>query len=150
MTSITQLQKKSEEIDIRVKNEIKSENPNLHPITDGIINIKEYNKAKYKILWVLKEPYYDKKENGIISGGKWDIKEVYNAKTELNGKNGFNAKTFYPMIYTSWAILNDFTETSNMIKDINDKSVEMIDAFKRTAYINIKKIPVKIQVNIRL
>ncbi len=140
MASISQFQKIKDDIDKRIK-AITDKNPKLISITDGIINIEKYYKAKYKILWILKEPYYDKKENGIISGGGWDIKKVYNAKTELNGKEGFNAKTFFPIIYTSWAILNDFIETSNMIKDINDKSVEMIDAFKSTAYINIKKTP---------
>ncbi len=141
MASITQFQKITDDIDKRIK-AITDKNPKLIPITDGIINIEKYHNAKYKILWILKEPYYDSIDmDGNISGGGWDIKKVYNAKTELNGKKGFNAKTFFPMIYTSWAILNDFTETRHMVKDINDKSAEMIDAFKSTAYINIKKIP---------
>lgn len=37
----------------------------VKPVMDGIIDIKQYNKAKYKIIWVLKEANSEK--------GGWDL-----------------------------------------------------------------------------
>ena len=66
------------------------------PIYDGINCIEEYIKAKYKILFILKEPYDS-------DGGGWAIKDIIS-----KGQYGKSIKTFYPLIYIAYGILNHF------------------------------------------
>ncbi len=56
MTTITDHQNKVNEINKLVNEKIVSDVPDTFPITDGIIEIEKYFNAKYKILWILKEP----------------------------------------------------------------------------------------------
>lgn len=127
---------KSNEIDKEVLLSIKSDIPNLLPLTDGIINILKYEKSKYKILWVLKEPYYDELVNGKPTGGGWDLKKAYNDKN--NSIKDFHRKTFDRMIFVSYGILNRFCTWNETVSKINEP--EIIEAFKSTAYINVKKM----------
>ncbi|MCI1785595.1 MAG: hypothetical protein LKI59_05600 [Bacteroidales bacterium] len=55
---------------IRIENQIlkiDSNEPDVKPIIDGIINIDEFLSSKFKIMWILKEP------NGLQDnkGGGW-------------------------------------------------------------------------------
>ena len=70
------LQKKCDEIEKQI-NEIKGPNKNILPISDGIINVEKYLKAKFKILWILKES--NDVENG--EGGDWSLPEKINEKS---------------------------------------------------------------------
>ncbi len=138
MSQKLELQHKIDEINRQVNETMISDNPEICPITDGIIDIDKYLKAKYKILWILKEPYDDFDENGKPFGGGWSLNEVLNQKQTISEFKG-GRPTYKPMIYTSWGILNDFCLWENMGNVENDPS--MIDALKSIAYINVKKLP---------
>jgi hypothetical protein len=126
------------EIDQLIKEEIISDNPDLTSICDGIINYDEYFSAKYKILWILKEPYDEIDENGNLSGGGWHLRDVIiSRKTIEEYENGRN--TFKPMIYATWGIFNDFCLWDIMHDVENDPT--MLKVLKSIAYINVKKIP---------
>ena len=97
-----------------------------------------YLTAKYKVLWILKEPYAEFDKEGNPKGGGWHMKEAILPKTKLSDfKAGRN--TFEPMIYTTWSILNNFPKWNKM-EDIENVP-DMITAIKSIGYINVKKIP---------
>jgi hypothetical protein len=101
------------------------------PIYDGINNIEQYANATYRILFVLKEPY-DEKEG---KGGNWKIKDIL-------GKGGYGraSKSFYPMIYITYGILNNFMSWGEM-DYVQDNFEEMNSYLYRVAHINISKLP---------
>jgi hypothetical protein len=133
------LQSQIENIDKLVKETIISENVELTPILDGVIDIDKYWTSKYKILWVLKEPYDDKDESGNPFGGGWSIPELIRSKQTIWEFEGGGRPTYRPMIYTSWGIFNNFCQWDDM-KDVEDDP-SMLEALKSIAYINIKKLP---------
>jgi len=53
------------------------------PITDGIVNIEKYSKSKYRICWVLKEPY----DEGDGTGGGWSLTDALAAEDFSSGSN---------------------------------------------------------------
>jgi hypothetical protein len=130
--TILEIINKSEEIDTLVTMQMTQSEEEIKPILDGIIDPEKYLQSKYKILWILKEPYDDDTEGG------WDfkgmIKDKYSIFDFATGRT-----TFKPIIYSSWGILNNFCLFDDM-EDI-ENSPEMLDAFKSIAYINIKKTP---------
>jgi hypothetical protein len=131
MMLIDDLKNKVEEINTLIKEKIFSENPDeLEPIYDGIIDIERYFDSKYKILWILKEPYDE-------DGGGWSVTGLNKYKKFQDFGGG--KKTFRPMIYTSWGILNNFCQWDNMGNV--EEEPEMLEALKSVAYINIKKLP---------
>jgi len=139
MTTLNELQDRVDEINKLIEEKIKSkDNPNIFPITDGIIDINKYYNAKYKILWILKEPYDGFDDDGMPSGGDWDLCDVIRKKQTIYDFIG-GRRTFKPMIYTSWSILNDFCLWDYM--DNVEDNPTMLEAFKSIAYINIKKLP---------
>lgn len=129
---------KCQALDELVKQRIVSNNPNTYPITDGIIDVSKYLRAKYKILWILKEPYCDVDDAGNPSGGDWSLPEMIASKQSFGEFSG-GKPTFKPMLYTSWGILNDFCLWSNM-RHVEDEP-SMLEALKSIAYINTKKLP---------
>ena len=133
----TELQAKANEINKRISG-IERDYPDVEPITDGIIDIEKYLKAKYRILWILKEPYDDFNEDGSPSGGGWNIGEAFRPKKGIEDFAG-NRATFLPLVYTAWGIFNDFCLWGNM-KNLEDDP-SMLDALKSIAYINVKKLP---------
>lgn len=138
MTSIKDLQDKVDEINKLVNEKIVSFSPDTYPIRDGIIDIEKYFKAKYKILWILKEPYDEFDDEGKPYGGGWGLDDAIKPKqTFFEFKSG--KPTFEPMIYTSWGILNDFCLWNDMDYVKNNSS--MLNALKSVAYINVKKLP---------
>src|SRR5690606_11491161 len=136
--TLEELNSKADRIKNRIKAEIVSPVPEISPITDGIIDIEKYFRAKYKILWILKEPYDDFDENGNPVGGDWALDEVLRKKLSFSEFEG-GRKTYLPMIYTSWGILNGFQLWGEMGNVHSDPS--MIEALKSVAYINVKKLP---------
>ena len=107
------------------------ESANRLPIYDGINNIEQYLDADYRILFVLKEPY-DEKEG---KGGNWEIKDLLS-----KGGYGKASKSFYPMIYITYGILNDFLPMDDK-KKVQDNFEEMNSYLYRIAHINISKLP---------
>jgi len=139
------LTKKCEEIDNEVRKLYKYKKDNdINPIFDGVINVGLYLKSKFKILWILKEPYDAFDENNEPKGGGWDFKEVLNKKQKKEDF-GKSFKTFQNMIYISWAIANDFKQWKD-IPNI-EKNPIIINSLKATAFINIKKTPGKTKSN---
>jgi hypothetical protein len=104
---------------------------------DGIISPEDYLKAKYKILWILKEPYDEVDENGKPYGGGWDMKEVLDKKKSISEFKG-DRRTFQRMIYTSYSILNNF---SLWVDIPNIETPEVFNTLKSISYINVKKMP---------
>jgi hypothetical protein len=116
---------------------IETGNSDIWPIADGIINIQEYAKAKFKILWILKEPW-DETDGEEPAGGGWNNADALNKK--MSGKEfGSDSKTYFPIIYTAHGILNNFCLWNDM--DDADKSTEVFNALKSIAVINVKKTP---------
>ena len=133
-----ELTSKSKEIDTLINETIISTQEETYPILDGIIDIEKYLAAKFKILWILKEPYDDFDDDGTPFGGGWDLKEVIKSNNSIHNYSG-GKPTFKPMLYTSWGILNDFCLWDDMGNV--EKEPSMLDALKSIAYINVKKLP---------
>lgn len=138
MISKNELQQRIDEVNEIINKTIISDNIEVFPITDGIIDIDRYLKAQYKILWILKEPYDDFNEKGEPIGGGWGLDQAINPKQTIY-EFGREKQTFKPMIYASWGILNNFCLWSDM-EDVEDNPT-MLNALKSIAYINIKKLP---------
>lgn len=120
---------KTNEIDALVKARLTNEEEEIYPICDGIVNEKEYSKSNFKILWILKEPHGE---------GNWDMKDFIGNKDSLMKYPNWT-KTFNPIIYVTFSILNDFIVYDDM--DNTSEKPEMIDILRKIAYINLKKIP---------
>ena len=123
------------EIEKSILENYHTDNENSLPITDGIVNIKNYLKAKYKILWILKEPYDE--DDG--TGGGWSLCRDFLATTDFYKRIGRSRKTWHPIIYVSYGILNGFLRYSDMDSIRNDP--RMVNVIKDIAVINIKKNP---------
>ena len=120
---------KTKEIEISQKiNAIESGKKGLLPILDGIINIEKYVKAKYKILWVLKEPHDEwvtVKATGQKRNGGWDlVHDIYDKLTTDGIKRLLVARRIMEAVYK-----------------LLPEAENNLEAFKSIAYINIKKIP---------
>jgi hypothetical protein len=111
--------------------------PNREVITDGVVNLEKYSRSKFKISWMLKEPYDS--YNG--TGGGWDYSELFPLDKDLYDNFKLNQPTFYPIIYTTFSIFNDFVEYAEMdwIKDNHD----MMRVLYELAFINCQKLPAK-------
>jgi len=138
MSTINELKEKINEINELVKTQIKSDNSDLKPILDGIIDVEKFFRAKYKIMWILKEPYDDVDDDGKPYCAGWDLCELIKNTEKFEDFEG-GKPTFKQMIYTSWGILNDFCIFDGM--DNIEDNPTMIDALKSVAIINIKKLP---------
>jgi hypothetical protein len=129
---VKNLENECERIEILIDENYVDEVGNTRPIVDGIVDIKTYLKSKYKILWILKEPYDD-------DGGGWHYSKKFllldNFYSEI--KQSFN--TWHPIIYVCHGILNDFMqyETMDWIRD----EPWMADIVKQIAVINVNKLP---------
>jgi hypothetical protein len=105
------------------------------PIYDGIVNIEKYIKSKYKICWILKEPYDE--DNG--KGGGWSLtNDILNQKAlypEIIG----NSPTWQPMVYVTYSLLHGFISWKDMdwIRD----EPEMAQCLNEIALINVNKMP---------
>ncbi|MDO4228542.1 MAG: hypothetical protein Q4C98_01895 [Capnocytophaga sp.] len=97
-------------------------------VIDGIINPERYLKAKYRILWILKEA------NSIDFS--WSIIDNFKNKEWLE-KHGGSNPTLKRLIYTSYAILNE-SEWSDIPWGYEPQGY---DCLQDIAFINIKKEP---------
>lgn len=100
-------------------------------ITDGIINIDQWNKSDFKILFLLKEAYSDTPQ----SDGEWDLVKYLNS-----GIPSIKSKMWSTV--SQWCFgLKTLTETNEIICfDENHKNnPEYNDAFLSCAVVNIKK-----------
>ncbi|MDP1663570.1 MAG: hypothetical protein Q8L79_00450 [Methylobacter sp.] len=99
------------------------------PVRDGIVNLKTYISAPYRVLWILKEPNDEKDEGG------WDLREFL-SNGNFKGYRQWK-RTFSLPLRVSYGMLNGFTEWESLPKvdKIENRVLESI------AYINLKKIP---------
>jgi effector-binding domain-containing protein len=128
MDNVEALKAKEREIAEKI-NAIKSDAEGLLPIVDGIIDIEKYLKAKYKILWMLKEPHDEwviVRKTGQRRNGGWSLAEGYSELTmeDINKKKRLVARRIMEATYR-----------------ILPETQEPLEAFKSVACINIKKIP---------
>jgi len=119
------------EIDALIKARMSNDVEEIYPVYDGIVNDHEYSNAKYKILWILKEPH-DK------DGGNWYMKDFIGNKDRLREYRNW-PRTFNPIIYVTYSILNGFSSWNEL--DDTSENPDMIDVLRKIAYINLKKIP---------
>jgi hypothetical protein len=101
----------------------------LKPITDGVINVEKYLNSKYRICWVLKEPYDN-------IGGGWSLTERMNDDS-LCKHDVIGSPSWEPLALVTYSLLNGFLPYTELLRrDIS----EMALSFQNIAYINIGKI----------
>jgi hypothetical protein len=93
------------------------------PVIDGIIDVERYAKAKYKILWILKEANYG---NSLKKNSDYgNIIDFYQRPTTTMEKIS-KIPTAKRVMHASYKILHN---------------LDILEAFKSIAWINIKKTP---------
>ncbi len=107
--------------------------PVLEPIYDGVSDAEGYLASKPRIMWILKEPYDDKSPEGIPKGGGWSL-------TEHLGKNDVwkDLDMWKLMIQINYSIHNNLKWEE---LDYIENNQAMADELKKTAYINLSKMP---------
>jgi hypothetical protein len=101
----------------------------LYPVVDGVLDIEKYLEAKYKILWLLREPHDEwvtVKETGQRRNGGWNLAKGYSELKleDINKKVRLVARRIMEATYR-----------------ILPETQKPLEAFKSVACINIKKIP---------
>ncbi|OHX64320.1 hypothetical protein [Flammeovirga pacifica] len=102
------------------------------PISDGVVNPELYLNAKFKILWILKEPHDP-------SGGGWSSNEAFNNLESWASQPSTGKNLLKKVNYATYGILNNFMEWGDL-PEINQKN-DVWKALKNIAYINIRKLP---------
>ena len=138
MTTDTTMAEKLEALEKEI-NDLECDKEQAEPIGDGIIDFERYSLARYKILWILKEPYDSIDDEGNPCGGGWHLREEINKKNTAHDLNKGGRSTYERMTYVSFSILNGFPSMNDMDYIKNDPS--MLKALKSIAYINVKKLP---------
>ncbi len=110
---------------------------NTSSLIDGVIDPDAYLVSRYKILWILKEPYDDFDENGQPQSEGWDYRK--DLRENLYAYKAY--ATWRRIAYTSYAILNDcaYDDMDYLQKDENVNDT-VFDIVKSIAFINVKKI----------
>jgi hypothetical protein len=125
------------ELNQEMKFRMNCSNSNRKVITDGVVNFEKFSKSKFRISWMLKEPY----DNYDGTGGDWDYSELFPLDKDLYNTFKLNKPTFHPIIYTTYSILNDFVKYEDM-SWISEKH-DMCDVLREVAIINCQKLPSK-------
>ncbi len=100
----------------------------VKPVQDGIIDVDQYSKAKFRILWILKEA------NSKDFGG-WDLRSFI--ANDLLGYHNWR-RTYNLITYITWGIFNDFPKWQ---KQSRKWEAEHSTILQKIAIINLKKIP---------
>lgn len=117
----------NEKLKLHYKNIYGSESESLVP--DGIIDEDQFTQAKYKILWVLKEPYGE---------GGFSYSDYIKDSFKFGEPYPTSGQMWHKITYTNYGILNGFMKWSDMgaLKEDNN----IFNALKSSALINLKKI----------
>jgi len=99
-------------------------------IADGVINPERYLKAKYRILWILKEA------NSSDCGERWSIVDSYKNPEWLKDK-ALGNPTLRRIIYASYGILRSNGKSWKEFPFANKS--ECYDVLQEIALVNIKK-----------
>lgn len=129
-----ELSEKIEAINAKIGEVYVSKIENSRPILDGIVNVEKYLNSKYKVLWILKEPW----DEADRTGGGWSLPKHILGVDNVYKKIG-NNPTFHSMIYVMYSILNDFITWAKM--DYIRDNPDMAKIMHNVAYINISKLP---------
>ena len=103
------------------------------PIYDGVADIKAYISSNPKIMWILKEPYDDFTSTGKARGGDWYFTEHFKNTNVWKDQDMWKL-----MIQINYAIRNNLKWKE---LDYIENNSEMAEELKKTAYINISKMP---------
>ena len=136
--AILSLQDQCNQIEAAIWEDYIDVNEKCEPIIDGIVNIEKYLNSAFKILWILKEPYDDVQDE-IAAGGGWHLGKDFLYPDGFYSRIGRSRNTWYPIIYTSFGILNNFMLWNDM-EDIS-KDYSMAEIVRHIAIINVKKLP---------
>ncbi len=100
-----------------------------YPVYDGITSLKNYEKSKIRILWILKEA------NKQTPKESWNQREFHLKITDYKKWRA----TYQKMIYTSFGILNGISDLDD-ISDISKNSrIDKINVMEDLAVINVNK-----------
>lgn len=115
----------------------------FNAIEDGVVNWEAYINTSPKILWLLKEAY----DNDNEGEGGWSLAGLFNIDEDCYKflKTTSSKKTWYPIIYTSYGILNNFMSYDDM--DFIEDNIKMISCLKKIAFLNINKFAGKSKSN---
>lgn len=105
------------------------------PIRDGVADIEAYIQSSPKVMWVLKEPYDDFKEDGSPYGGDYTLME--DLKKNRNAQLGTMPLTIQRVIYTTYGIFTDY-EYDDMGWYYEPETYKYLF---QIAYINLSKMP---------
>lgn len=105
------------------------------PIRDGVADIEAYIQSSPKVMWVLKEPYDDFKEDGSPYGGNYTLME--DLKKNRNAQLGTMPLTIQRVIYTTYGIFTDY-EYDDMGWYYEPETYKYLF---QIAYINLSKMP---------
>ncbi|MBO5608191.1 MAG: hypothetical protein J5930_09905 [Treponema sp.] len=115
------------------ENNLIKQKPLLMPIYDGVADIKAYISSNPKIMWILKEPYDDFTSTGKARGGDWYFTEHFKNTNVWKDQDMWKL-----MIQINYAIRNNLKWKE---LDYIENNSEMAEELKKTAYINISKMP---------
>lgn len=107
--------------------------PCLEPMCDGVADIQGYLSTSPKIMWILKEPWGEYTPSGKIRGGGWSFTDHF-----LDNEVWKDEAMWKVIIQINHAIHKNVNWGE---LDYIDGNQEMIDELKRTAYINLSKMP---------
>ncbi|GMO34622.1 MAG: hypothetical protein Ta2B_15050 [Termitinemataceae bacterium] len=112
------------------------------PIYDGVADCEKYLKSKYRICWVLKEPY----DEGNGKGGGWSLTQDILAQEELYPDVIGKSHTWQPMVYVTYSLLNGFIPYNGGMDYIRDEP-KMAQCLNEIALINVNKMPAETRSN---
>lgn len=107
--------------------------PFLEPMCDGVADIEGYLSTSPKIMWILKEPWGDKTPAGKTRGGGWAFTEHFKDNEVWKDEDMWKL-----IIQVNHAIHKELKWSE---LDYIDGNQDMIDELKKTAYINLSKMP---------
>ena len=105
------------------------------PIRDGVADIEAYIQSSPKVMWVLKEPYDDFKEDGSPYGGDYTLME--DLKKNRNAQLGTMPLTDRRVIYATYGIFAGY-EYDDMGWYYEPETYKYLF---QIAYINLSKMP---------
>lgn len=115
------------------ENNLTKQKTSLLPIYDGVADIQAYITSVPKIMWILKEPWHLFTANGKAKGGDWYFTEHFKNPDVWKDQNMWKL-----MIQINYAIRNNLKWKE---LDYIEDNPEMVEELKKTAYINISKMP---------
>jgi hypothetical protein len=125
-----------ERIRSRVKDEYVDPTGNTEPIYDGVADLEGYLASSPRIMWILKEPYDDFKEDGTPIGGGWSYATDHPFNKDIHSTS--RARVFQPICYINYGI---WTGQGWDQMPWLSECQEMRHGLRKIAYINVSKMP---------